>query len=492
MRIIVGKDIIMKKRFLSVLLAALTLLSLAACGETAETPDTTTAADSGIVTEAVTEFFPNVQKQDYEGASFRMIGIRDEGIWTYGEDPSAGNVNVLNDTLYEMNVLVEDHLGVSLEYEYVQHVTGQSVIFNQVKPSVMAGDDTYQLCILPSYRNVASFVTQDCVMDLYDLNDSIDLDQPYWNREVIESLMIGDHAYIATGDICYYTVHPIYCNKDLLKQVGREVPYDKVRNGTWTLDEYLALTTELYADNGDGVVNNLDTFGYASLCDTNFNSFMQASDIYVVTRHGDGSFEFSMYGEKLLNLYEKLFNWTKNESTYVWGWGDRENENVIVDFLDGRTYFTQDELGTQYLTATFDMGILPLPKYDTAQASYSHVNWGDNVAVPNTVKNTKMVGEVLELLSFYSRTIVRPKFYDDVLELRVSNAPDDREMVEIIFNSIVFDPGIAYCDGSSQLFALVYLPKECILAGQENISSYYQKNERAAEGYLTRKIYGKD
>jgi hypothetical protein len=95
-------------------------------------------------------------------------------------------------------------------------------------------------------------------------------------------------------------------------------------------------------------------------------------------------------------------------------------------------------------------------------------------------------------LSYYSRTVIRPKFYDEVLELRVSNAPDDREMVETIFNTIVFDPGIAYCDGNAQLFALVYLPKECLLQGLENISSYYQKNERAASGYLTRKIYGKD
>ena len=479
-------------RALCLLLAACMLLPLAACGETAETPDVTTGDGSGVATEEATEFFPNVEKQDYEGETFQMIGIRDAGTWVYGEDPTAANVNVLNDTLYEMNTTVEDHLGISIEYEYVQHITGQSVIFEKVKPSIMAGDDAYQLCILPSYRNVASFVTQDCVMDLYDLNDYIDLDQPYWNREVIESLMIGDHAYIATGDICYYTVHPIYCNKDLLKEVGREIPYDKVRNGSWTLDEYLALTAELYTDNGDGTVNNLDTFGFAALCDTNFNSFMQASDIYVVTRHDDGSFEFSMYGEKLLNLYEKLFNWTKTDSTRIWGWGDRENESVIVDFLDGRTYFTQDELGTKYLTATFDVGILPLPKYDAAQASYSHVNWGDNIAVPNSVKNTKMVGEALELLSYYSKTVVRPKFYDDVLELRVSNAPDDREMVETIFNTIVFDPGIAYCDGNTQLFALVYLPKECLLQGQENIASYYQKNERAASGYLTRKIYGKD
>ena len=479
-------------RALCLLLAACMLLPLVACGETAETPDVTTGDGSGVAAEEATEFFPNVEKQDYKGETFQMIGIRDAGTWVYGEDPSAANVNVLNDTLYEMNTTVEDHLGINIEYEYVQHTTGASVIFNAVQPSVMAGDDAYQLCILPAYRNVASFVTQDCVMDLYELNDYIDMDQPYWNRQVIESLMIGDHAYIATGDICYYSMHPIYCNKDLLKEAGREIPYDKVRNGTWTLDEYLALTADLYVDNGDGKKNNADIFGFAGMCDTNFNSFMQASDIYVITRHDDGSFEFSMYGEKLENLYEKLYNWVSTDDTHIWSWTDRNNENLTVNFLDGRTYFTQNALGTEYLAATFDVGILPLPKYDTAQESYAHVNWGDNIAVPKTVKNTKMVGEALELLSYYSRTVVRPKFYDDVLELRVSNSPDDREMVELIFNTIVFDPGIAYCDGSSSLFALVYLPKECLLAKNKNISSYYKRNERSAKSFLEGKIYGKE
>ena len=482
----------MKLRILTLVLACLMLMSMVACAQTPEnTPDITTAEQTTVADTQGEDVvpFPNVEKQDYKGESFRMIGIREAGVWIYGEDHTASNVHVLNETLYEMNTTVEDHLGIEFEYEYVHHTTGASVIFNQVQPSIMAGDDAYQLCILPAYRNVASFVTQDCVMDLYELTDYIDLDQPYWNREVIESLMIGDHAYIGTGDICYYTVYPIYCNKDLLKEVGREIPYDKVRNGTWTLDEYLTITADLYADNGDGKVNNQDTFGLAALCDTNFNSFMQGSDIYVITRHDDGSFEFSMYGEKLLNIYEKLYNWTRTDDVHIWSWVDRENTNLIVDFLDGRSYFTHDELGTKYLSATFDVGILPIPKYDTAQTSYSHVNWGDNIAVPNSVKNTKMVGEALELMSYYSRTVVKPKYYDDVLELRVSNAPDDREMVELIFNTVVFDPGIAYCDGNANLFALVYLPKECLLAGNKNISSYYTRNERSAKKFLENKIY---
>ena len=483
----------MKLRILTLALVCLMLMSMAACSVTPETTLDTTAADQTTAAETEGDEipFPNVEKQDYKGESFLMIGIREAGVWAYGEDHTANNVHVLNDTLYEMNTMVEEYLGIEFGYEYVQHVTGKSVIYDKVRPTIMSGDDVYQLCILPSYRNVASFVTQDYIMDFYDLDEYIDFDQPYWNREVIESLMIGDGAYLAQGDLSCYSVYPIYCNKDLLAQVGREIPYDKVRNGTWTLDQYLALTTELYADNGNGVVDNRDTFGYTAVCDININCFMQASGIYVVTRHDDGSFEFSLYNERMVSLYEKLYKWSKDQSVHMWNWGHEVNqtEDVVVDFLDGRSYFTGAVLDTQYLDATFDVGILPLPKYDTAQEEYAHVNWGDNLAIPGTVKNTKMVGEALELMSYYSRTVVKPKYYDDVLELRVSNAPDDREMVELINNTIVFDPGIAYCDGNAQLFALVYLPKECILAGQENITSYYQKNERSALRYLTRTIY---
>ena len=43
------------------------------------------------------------------------------------------------------------------------------------------------------------------------------------------------------------------------------------------------------------------------------------------------------------------------------------------------------------------------------------------------------------------------KYYDEVLQLRVSEAPDDRDMVERIYKTAVFDPGFTYCDGSDQL-----------------------------------------
>ena len=93
-----------------------------------------------------------------------------------------------------------------------------------------------------------------------------------------------------------------------------------------------------------------------------------------------------------------------------------------INFLDGRSYFTLEGLGTQYLSADFDVGILPLPKYDAAQDNYRHVNWGNNLIVPASIRDPGMVGAVLELMAFFSEKIVQEAYYDTVLQYKVSNA----------------------------------------------------------------------
>ena len=305
---------------------------------------------------------------------------------------------------------------------------------------------------------------------------------------MIEDLRIGDHAYIATGDLCHYNVWPLYCNKDLMADAGREIPYNQVRNGKWTLDEFMTITAGLYRDNGDSKANNLDTYGFTGEWSTSADSFPQACGIRLVTRYDDGSYEMTLYNDRFLNMYDKLLKWAKNESTYLYGWASRENESISLDFLDNRSYFTQNELSTRYLEATFDVGILPLQKYDVAQKEYAHLNWGDNITLPKTVKNPDIVGQALELMSYYSETVVRPSYYDGVLQLRVSDAPDDREMVELICNTIVYDPGIAYAQENNELTSLVWITRN-IMDGKENIASMYEKLERSANRYLSTKIY---
>jgi hypothetical protein len=99
-----------------------------------------------------------------------------------------------------------------------------------------------------------------------------------------------------------------------------------------------------------------------------------------------------------------------------------------------------------------------------------------------------MVGQVLELMAYYSKTVVLPKYYDEVLQLRVSEAPDDRDMVELIYDTIVYDPAIAFCDGNQGLYNLVYITCFGIRENNENIASYYQKNNKSAAKGLSNMI----
>ncbi len=472
----------MKKRILAAILASLMLLSSAtACATDGDTEETTQSAQTVSEAETSDEKFPAIEKQDYQGADFRMIGWTGPGNWYYAEEyqNKTGNTAILNNTIYEMNTLVEDHLNVEISYETVKVATGHE-IFEKVNPTVMSGDDIYQLCTLHAYYDYPSFITKNYALDFYSL-DVPDYERDYWNRDVMDMLSIDGKAYIGLSDLCWYSLYMIYCNKDMLRDANMAVPYEQVRNGQWTLDQFIASTTGLYVDNGDGQRNEHDIYGFAGCWDGEGNAFMQACDVYVAKKNSDGEFELTLYGDRLVEMYDKLYNWSKDEGVLPWNF---HSPAFTVDFKKNQSYFTCTGLGTQYLDADFQVGILPLPKYDEAQDNYAHVNWGNNIVIPSTVRDKTMIGQVLELMSYYSKTLVLTKYYDEVLQLRVSEAPDDRDMVELIYSTIVFDPGIAFCDGSPQLFNLVYTTCFGIREDHANITSYYQTNYKAAEKWL--------
>ncbi len=486
----------MKKR-LSAALAVLLLLSAVACSVPSGSTDADTSASSiadttegGLSTsetEIGTEAPPAVEKQDFKGKTFHMIAQENApGTWYYSDEfvSSGEKLHILNNTIYEMNTMVEDHLGMEFTFENIPVVTSGDILYSTVQPSMMAGDDTYQLCIMHPYYGISSFVLQNQAYDFYALED-LDLDRAYWNKNVMNLLSVSDHAYIGLGDICHYSLNMLYVNRDMLNDVGRTMPYQMVREGDWTLDEFISITAGLYEDgNGDGLRNNKDTYGFSALWDINGAAFLQASDIYVVTRNNEGTFEFSLYGDRLIEMYDKLYKWSQDESTYVWDFDENGNQAIRMNFRDGTSYFTLGALGTEYLDAEFTVGILPMPKYDAAQEKYAHVNWGNNLIVPSTIQNPEMVGCVLEVMAYYSRTHVREVYYNDILQLRVSEAPDDREMVELICNTVVFDPGIAYCHGSDGLFYLAYTTTYGIRDNLPNLSSFYARNERTAKKVL--------
>ena len=79
----------------------------------------------------------------------------------------------------------------------------------------------------------------------------------------------------------------------------------------------MTITAGLYRDNGDGKANNLDTYGFTGEWSTGADSFPQACGIRLVTCYDDGSYEMTLYNDRFLNMYDKLLQWAKSESTYL-------------------------------------------------------------------------------------------------------------------------------------------------------------------------------
>ena len=94
-----------------------------------------------------------------------------------------------------------------------------------------------------------------------------------------------------------------------------------------------------------------------------------------------------------------------------------------------------------------------------------------------------MVGEVLELLGYYTSS-VKTAYYELQLGAKVSEAQEDADMLDIIWDSLVSDIGLVCCNCSGSMDSLVYmLPKMCE-NGSKNFSSYLRANKKSAQKAL--------
>lgn len=470
------------KKLISILLLLSVLLSVfASCAAGSDGKDDNNSNESkenAAETAENGQKVPNIEKQNYD-KDFRMLVYENmKGSWFYAEKSEG---EVLNDAIFEMNSKVADQLGIRIKYTDVANVVTGHEQLEMLLPSLKANDDEYQLVVTHPYYNIATFISQSYVKDFSDM-PGIDLSRDYWSRDQMEALSVDGKMYMGLGDICSYTLNILYFNKKMLKDVGLEAPYQTVRNGDWTLDEFMRMTEYGYQDlNGDGKNDNKDRYGFACMWDANATSFQQACGIYTLTKDADGAYKLSLYSDKAETLFEKLKTLCKREQSYIWGYGDSDNKEVNMNFADGNILFTQTFLSKKFQGASFKYGILPLPKYDSEQEQYAHVNWGTLIAIPYTVQDEKMVGEAIELMAFYSNTIVQPAYYENVLGSKVSDTQDDWDMIQLIYDTVVFDPGIAFCDGLSKLWNLVYAYCFAVKNNNKSLSSYYNKNKKAQD-----------
>ena len=144
-------------RILALLLAALMLLSLTACG-TGETPDDTQASTTDAQTEVDTPD-PNYTLDLEEGLNYdteiTIFYVSKAGRTDELESEALGG-GIISDAVYERNVAVEERLGITFGYTSKNDDTEALPAISNL---VQAGDETVDIftvgtyvCMTPSPR----------------------------------------------------------------------------------------------------------------------------------------------------------------------------------------------------------------------------------------------------------------------------------------------------------------------------------------------------
>ena len=485
-----------KTRFLSALLAGLMLVgSLAACATTGDdTPDDSQGTQS--VTEEETGLSDNLPDDlNYGGDEVTIISRYKEG-WTSGEIAVEGLTGEpVNDVVFERNQAVETRLGIKIN-SIEDDDPAEHTVVNKVSLAVKGGTKDYDIMAAACYATLPETLNGTFINLRSDDCEYLDLNQIWWTQGYNEAVEYDGAQYAVLGSMVlsmYRFAFITVFNKKLFTDASQPYLYDYVRDGSWTLDTQAQMIPKFYRDNGDGVRDMTDTYGFVSSTYTNIDAYWSACQLDIVKKNSDGELEMVADMDRLHGAADKLihlFHNTDGGTFNIPGSGDDEYwSNIRRMFSDGKAAmasFRFLELENAIMRNMSDeYGVVPMPKYDESQDGYYTLlhDQFTVAAIPATVTGDRLtqMSAVLEAMSSTSYRTVRPVYYEENLRTKIAQDPTAAEMMDIITENVYIDAGILYI---SFLDGYHHSLRSVVNSGTNNTASVFKSKNKICEKYL--------
>ncbi len=439
----------------------------------------------------------------YDGSTFTIYSLPD--MFTkkfFFADKTTGDG--MNDTLYQRQQTIKKLLGVEIVYKEAEasgNLAPYQLYGDEVKNAIKSGTEKYQLVGTHTYYSVPDLITTNSLKDFKEF-ESIDLSKDYWNQSIMDQVEYKGHYYLGYSDYNLATTYVVGFNKTLYNEFesafNGNTMYDYVRNNQWTLQKLSEVAAYVYKDEGDPTKN---TYGLSGECWVPFCGFIQSSGETIVAKNTtSGKYELTWYdnttiSSKLNTLVETIKDIRDMKEVHFWlnsahsAFGDTtpvhlSTGKVFMQFMNTGELIMMKETQIKF-------GVVPYPMYDTDQAKttgYRSLNWAGFIAVPANVTNTKMISDVLECLAFYSEDVVT-YYYEKLLGLKVSEAPDDAAMLDIVWAGVCSDFGLTYgmLDPNNNIDAFVYSVPNCVMQNS-TFAKLNASKRRAAQNVLNKYI----
>lgn len=452
--------------------------------ETADLDQTVTKTET-----ETEEVHPTIEKKDY-GATFNLAAMSASNHLKYHwVEESEGDA--MSESLFARQEQVRQYLGV----EIVGFETeGDHTTYTEpFKISVKNKDDAYHLMLSHVHSGIPALIQGNYLRDFNSV-DQFDLDADHWNKEFMEGLSLGDYMYLGRNDFNILYTYVISFNKTMMDRYDDALEsdvYTLVQNYKWTLDQMMSLASLVYVDaTADGKTED-DTFGITGVQWVPYIGFLHASGIQYIDVSEAGDYEVAVYNEvnqaKTATLIEKLSELASSD--YSW-FRYRIEPTPLVQLHTGRALMQ--------LTNTYDLpgmcsydlefGILPYPLFDENQKDigYRHLQWGGYLCMPSYTSDVAMSAETVDCLAYFSDD-VNVTFYEKLLGKQVADVPLDRQMLDLVWDTICPEFAQAYDDVSGGWLYMV--PNLTHEGSGLNLASFVRGKESSSNKSIEKFLY---
>ena len=432
-----GKKLLYIKTGLICLLIFGTLLSCVACNGSKGQETPTQSVTDPVGTGGETNPLELLPEADFGGRAFTVLSEGACGDWLEDSGEPIGA------SKYKRTLAFEE------KYHCIVYNSGAGAgdVKRAMEAALLLNDTSYDLIQPHPFNGFTAMMTGGCFKNLYEVPE-VTLDGAWYNASWTENATITNNKlYAVVSDVTIdgQGFFGIVYNRDLMANYPFETDVKTlVENGDWTmetLNEMVTQTEGLSSGGSDqvyGFIFNL----------TPLYRWMYAMDETIIEKKVDGSFVQGYTAEKMSGIAERLHALMYGHDNAVLI-GESLNAGLATSemyktFIGKRGLFIAWDIGAQYPLLRgleFEVGYAPLPKYDKAQPDY-RVNCASGMlCIPSVTSNFTESGLALEFLSVHSHVNLVPTFYEVILGGRLSEYPEDYEMLAFLHSKKYYDFG---------------------------------------------------
>ena len=406
-------------------------------------------------------------------------------------EPIETTDDALRKGVTDRNALIEEQYGVTVKAFPVKDVV------ETLKQDVAAGTATYDAA-MPFMGKAATLAQDGNFFNLYDFEEYIHLDAPWWDQKANKNLSLAGKLYFTTGDISIMQKVVSSCmlfNTEIYDEICYDTYgdlYQMVRDGKWTFDTMheMGQMATMEKDGIDGMSFN-DQWGMVGTNGIG-GMYIASGNRYIMKDKDDipqieiGNTEASLlYAEKVLTYYHDD-SWFINTQKIEKQWNERNVwEAAMGAFGNKRSLFCGSAFSALKKLRAYDVdsiyGIVPLPKATVEQEKYytpASTGMAYGICIPVNVPDAEFSAYMIEVLACGGKNYITPAYYEVALKSRAAKDDDSEEMLDLIFDNVVYDLGVMYNFGGIDFFGTL------MEQNSTNVTSHLQSIEPSIQAAI--------